>query len=55
MFPYRVAGGEVGGGRGNWVMGIKEGIGVMSTGCYVRLMNHRPLPLKLIIHYMLIN
>ena len=25
----------------------------MSTGCYMQLMNHQILPLKLLIHYML--
>jgi len=28
---------------------------IMSTGYYIRLMNHRPVPLKQIIHYMLIK
>ena len=35
-----VAGVEVGGGRGNWMMGIKEARDVMSTGCYMQLMKN---------------
>ena len=45
-------------GLGDGVTGwwaLRRPCDVMSTGCYIRLMNHWTLPLKLIIHYMLIN
>ena len=34
---------------------LRRACDVMSTGCYIRLMNHWPPPLKPGIHYMLIN
>ena len=50
----RVARGEKGGGWGTWVMDIRGVLDIMTTEYYVRLMNHWTLPLKAIIHYMLI-
>ena len=35
----RVAGGEVGGGWSSWVISIKRALAIMSTRCYMQLMN----------------
>ena len=50
----RVIGRDVGGGMGSLGDG-HEGGHVMSTGCYKRLMSHWTLPLKLLMHDMVIN
>ena len=51
----RVAGGEVVGDGVTGCWALRRARDVMSTVYYMRLMNHWPLPLKQIIHYMLIK